>query len=307
MMTDSPAAYTLVDPRTGELALKISWFARDDSAFRAVGRYPYFSMLLVTGGSGTVVRDDRSYTFSGGCLLCFALYQPFAVMAEGGWEGVLINFHPGFFCLFKHRNEVSCNGVLFNNLYDTPVVELSSGEMQSLSMVAEQMGTELRDREHPDKDVLLSYLRIFLINASRAKMEQRRLAEERVAEMEPGGLAEGRPVKMPVSLERLQQAIETQFATLRSPGEYAELLHISPRALNKACKTYFHKTVGELIAERVIIEAKRELYLTARSVKEIAFGLGYEDEFYFSRYFKKKIGVSPQMFRDTVGFDKMGA
>jgi AraC-like DNA-binding protein len=292
MIMDLPTAYTLVDSQKAELALKISWIINDDSAFRVVGRYPYFSMLLVTKGGGQVVRDGSSYSFSEGCLLCFALYQPFAVQADGVLDGVLINFHPSFFCLFKHRNEVSCNGVLFNNLYDTPVVELDPEVMQSLLVVVQELTTELRQRAQPDKDVLLSYLRIFLINASRAKMEQRRIEESR-------------PGKMPVSLEKLQQAIETQFASLRSPGEYAELLHISPKALNKVCKTYFLKTVGELIAERVIIEAKRELYLTARSVKEIAFGLGYEDEFYFSRYFKKKVGVSPQVFRDTVGFDKL--
>lgn len=37
------------------------------------------------------------------------------------------------------------------------------------------------------------------------------------------------------------------------------------------------------------------------------FELGYEDEFYFSRYFKKKVGVSPQIFRNTIGFDKLTA
>lgn len=293
MITVSPTSYTLVDPQTKELALKLSWF-NNDSPFSTVGRYPYFSMLLVTKGVGSVVRDETTYAFRSGSLLCFALYQPFMVKAESELEGVLINFHPSFFCLFKHRNEVSCNGVLFNNLYDTPVVELSPGEMQSLSVVADQITTEMRSRQDPDPDVLLSYLKIFLINASRAKMEQRR-AEE------------ARPAKIPVSLEKLQNAIDTHFKTLRSPAEYGVLLNISPKALNKICKTWFHKTVSELIAERLIIEAKRELYLTARSVKEIAYGLGYEDEFYFSRYFKKKVGVSPQLFRDRVGFDKLNA
>jgi AraC-like DNA-binding protein len=84
-------------------------------------------------------------------------------------------------------------------------------------------------------------------------------------------------------------------------------LHISTKALNKASKAHFNKTLSDLIAERRIIEAKRELYLTSKAVKEIAFELGYEDEFYFSRYFKKKVGVSPQVFRDKVGFDKATA
>jgi AraC family transcriptional activator of pobA len=289
----SQASYTLTDPQTKEMALKITYF-KDDSLFNSPKRYNYFSMLLVSKGEGAVLRDDTRYAFNSGCLLCLAIYQPFMVRPEREMEGVLINFHPSFFCLFKHRNEVSCNGVLFNNLYDTPVVNLTADEMRSLSVIGDQLSAEIQNRQQPDQDVLISYLKIFLIEASRAKMEQRR------GEEVP-------PVKIPLTLENLQNAIETHYKTLRSPGDYGKLLHISTKALNRASKAHFNKTLTDLIAERLIIEAKRELYLTAKSVKEIAFELGYEDEFYFSRYFKKKVGVSPQIFRDTVGFDKLTA
>lgn len=51
----------------------------------------------------------------------------------------------------------------------------------------------------------------------------------------------------------------------------------------------------------MILEAKKEIHLTYKSIKEIARDLGFEDEFYFSRYFKKKVGVSPKTFREQVG------
>jgi AraC-like DNA-binding protein len=283
-------SFTLIDPKTMEMALRITEF-KDDSLFNSPKKNNYFSMLLISKGKGGVQRDMTSYVFNSGCLLCFAIYQPFIVLPEKELEGVLISFHPGFFCLFKHRSEVSCNGVLFNNLYDTPVVDLNGDEMRSLSVVADQITAELRDRQQPDQDVLLSYLKIFLIQASRIKIGQRQDGEVRIS-------------KTPLTLENLQDAIEINFKTLHSPGDYGELLNISTKALNKASKAHFNKTLSDLIAERRIIEAKRELYLTAKAVKEIAFELGYEDEFYFSRYFKKKVGVSPQIFRYKVGFDK---
>ena len=62
-----------------------------------------------------------------------------------------------------------------------------------------------------------------------------------------------------------------------------------------------------MISERIIIEAKRELYLTSKPVKEIAYHLGYTDEYYFSRFFKANAGVSPQIYRDTVGFARAEA
>ena len=59
-----------------------------------------------------------------------------------------------------------------------------------------------------------------------------------------------------------------------------------------------------MIGERIIMEAKRELYLTSKPIKEIAYILGFKDEFYFSRFFKRNTDVSPQLYRDTVGFAK---
>jgi AraC-like DNA-binding protein len=106
----------------------------------------------------------------------------------------------------------------------------------------------------------------------------------------------------PFILQKLKDAIEENFKTKHTASDYAELLYISPKALAKITKTHFNKTLSGLINERIIIEAKRELYLTDKTVKEIAYELGYEDEFYFSRFFKVNAEVSPQLYRDTVGF-----
>jgi AraC-like DNA-binding protein len=100
----------------------------------------------------------------------------------------------------------------------------------------------------------------------------------------------------------LKDNIEANFRTKHSASEYAELMNISPKALAKITKSHFNKTLTDLISERIIIEAKRELYLTNKAVKEIAYELGYDDEHYFSRFFKNNADVSPQMYRDTVGF-----
>jgi AraC family transcriptional regulator, transcriptional activator of pobA len=55
---------------------------------------------------------------------------------------------------------------------------------------------------------------------------------------------------------------------------------------------------------KAYIEAKRELYLTNKKVKEIAFELSYEDEHFFSRFFKKNTQISTQQYRETVGFGR---
>jgi AraC-like DNA-binding protein len=61
------------------------------------------------------------------------------------------------------------------------------------------------------------------------------------------------------------------------------------------------KIPSKLIQERLVLESKGQLHLTAKSIKEIAADLQYKDEFYFSRFFKKMVGVSPKVFRKRVG------
>ena len=286
-------SHVLHDPQTKDLAFKVATF-NDGTAFDHRSRSNYFTLLLVTEGIGTVQRDEVEYGFEKSCLMCFAIYQPFKIVPDNKFAGVSIQFHPSFFCLHQHRHEVSCNGVLFNNLYDTPVVKLNAAEQHTLSAICSQMAAEMQQVEQPDVEILISYLKILLIQASRLKMAQRQTETANTG-------------KIPLTVERLKNAIETHFKTLRSPGDYGGLLHLSAKALNQAAKQYFNKTLTSLIAERVMIEAKRELYLTAKPVKQIAFELGYTDEFYFSRIFKKQVGVSPRIFREKVGFDKLNA
>ena len=105
-------------------------------------------------------------------------------------------------------------------------------------------------------------------------------------------------------MQNLIDLIESKFSEVHAPQDYADLLCISPKALGKITKKYLNQTLTDLISSRIIVEAKRELYLTSKTVKMVSTQLGYEDEFYFSRLFKKKVGVSPDTYRRTVGFAK---
>jgi AraC-like DNA-binding protein len=107
--------------------------------------------------------------------------------------------------------------------------------------------------------------------------------------------------KEPFVLQQLVEHIEDNFRQEHQPSYYASLLNITPKALGRIIKQYYNRTLTNLIAERVIIEAKRELYLTSKPVKAIAYELGFGDEFHFSRYFKNHTDASPQIYRNTVG------
>lgn len=290
MNARTPNALTLVNPHDGNLAFKILSFC-DNSYFDHLQRLNYFSVILVTKGEGKLRADFSESEFAGESLMCFAPYQPFMIEAKGELEGIVMNFHPDFFCIHKHQKEVACDGVLFNNIYNPPLLALQPEETQSFLGMTAQIRTEMENIELAQYDLLVSYLKIFLITASRIKVRDTDPTADAPAE-----------AKEPPLLQELKTNIESHFRTKHSPAAYADMLAITPKALTRLTKSHFNKTVTDLIAERIIIEAKRELYLTSKPVKTIAYELGYDDEYYFSRFFKNKADISPQVYRDTVGF-----
>ena len=290
MVAESPV-FTLINPQNGNLAFKFMAF-NDGSSFDHVQRHNYYSLIWVKQGNGKVRADFKEYDLAGSSLFAFSPYQPFIFLTQH-ISGVALFFHPDFFCIHKHQAEIACNGVLFNNIYEPPFIGVSEQSNIALDDVLIQIKNEIQNTTLAQHEILVSYLKIFLIHCSRLKTEQA-----------PQARADLAAVKEPFILQNLKDAIEKNFKTRHSAGEYADELNISIKALAKATKTYFNKTITELISERIIIEAKRELYLTNKTVKEIAYELGYEDEFYFSRFFKTNADVSPQMYRQTVGFDR---
>ena len=283
-------AFTLINPQTKELAFSIFEF-EDDSYFKQQRVYNYYSMLLITEGKGKLTADFSEYTFHDQALLCFSVYQPFIIDAGQLFKGILINFHPDFFCIHKHQEEVACNGVLFNNIYHAPLIQLQPEEMKGLLTLVSTIKAEMQNAAPAQYELMVAYLKIFLINASRLKITQQP-ENVRTKGTEP------------FILKNLKDAIEEHYRRKHSPSDYAELLNISTKALNRISKTHLNRTLSNLITERLIIEAKRELYLTSKPVKSIAFELGFQDEFYFSRFFKNNTEVSPQVYRSTVGFAK---
>jgi AraC family transcriptional activator of pobA len=93
--------------------------------------------------------------------------------------------------------------------------------------------------------------------------------------------------------------LESNFATSKKPSEYAEKLNISAPYLNECVKNATGYPVSYHIQQRVVLEAKRLLYHSDKSVKEIASDLGYDDYPYFSRLFTKVTGITALAFRNN--------
>ena len=97
--------------------------------------------------------------------------------------------------------------------------------------------------------------------------------------------------------QRFIQLVDSTYMQQNKLDFYASELNITQRKLNEIVKKVTGQTATNFIIDRIMLEAKRELCFSEKSVKEIAFELGYESQYYFSRIFKKRMGKSPDEFR----------
>lgn len=101
-------------------------------------------------------------------------------------------------------------------------------------------------------------------------------------------------------LRTYQARIEEHFRELHEVSAYAALLHISAGHLSEVVKAQSGKSAIKHLHERLVLEAKRLLFYTPQSLKELAFDLGFSDASYFNRFFKRETGLTPAEYRASI-------
>src|SRR6202000_1067335 len=103
-----------------------------------------------------------------------------------------------------------------------------------------------------------------------------------------------------ILLKNFQKLIEDNYLSLKLPKDYADLLYITPNHLNAICKDLLGMQAGEVIRNRTLLEAKRLLTNLQLNINEIAFRLNFNDNSYFTKFFKKLEGITPEEFRKKI-------
>ncbi len=247
-------------------------------------QFTVYTVIFISEGEGIYHADFASFAFKAPVILFSTPQQCIYIRETKKITSTTLQFHGDFYCIEFHRNEVACNGLLFNNIYLEPSVKLTDEQHAFYTQITANIAEELLQRE-PSEIVLRALLQLFLAKSSSIKMNSSDRLE----------------LKKDEKMDHFRILLEENFLTLHKPGDYASLLSITPNSLTKQCNNRFGKTPTQLIQERLILEAKKHLHLTRFSIKEIAFALKFQDEYYFSRVFKKMTKMSPQMFRKTTG------
>jgi AraC-like DNA-binding protein len=96
---------------------------------------------------------------------------------------------------------------------------------------------------------------------------------------------------------KLLHLIEKHFKEQKSVSFYAEAVGLSAKRINEILKRTANVNISQLCHQLLLVESKRALYHNILSIKEIAYELGFSDQSYFARFFKKQTGTTPEQFR----------
>lgn len=247
---------------------------------------PYYNIIMVDGTSSFSV-DFTQYESTGRFLLFLAPYQCLNWHDSSIAFANIIQFHGDFYCIEYHKKEVACNGILFNNIYQQPFVAVSDLVYDEINTIIQKMQILGLSKLNSDVSIVKSYLQLILALCSKEKLlNETCLVKESVKHDD---------------ILNFQSLLDKHFLESKEVEFYASKLCLSKDAFSKKIKKLFGKSPSKLIQERIVLEAKKQLHLTYKPIKIIASELNFEDEFYFSRYFKKEVGVSPKKFREEVG------
>lgn len=274
---------TLSDHQEGEVLIDhFADYLRKHERLIFPHRHNFYHLVFFTAGSGSHAIDFSNFEVKAGQIYFMSPGQVHSWSFNDGVEGYVINFSKEFFQSFLLRPDFLNSLPFFSGIASDGVLHLNENTAQEVSLLCEKLLLQVNNGKRIKWDmvrVLLLYL--FMLIESQSDLQEK----EKI------------PVYNYTILRNFQQLIEQHYASMRLPKDYADLLYVTPNHLNALCKAYLGMQAGEVIRNRILLEAKRLLVSQDMSISEISYQLSFNDNSYFTKFFKKLSGFTPEEFR----------
>lgn len=202
----------------------------------------------------------------------------------------MVRFNQPFFCPVNHDNEVGSKGLLFFGALEIPIITVGESDQRKFETFWEIFSSEMHNEDSLQMDMLQSLLKRFLILSARSLKRSSNLKGLQNAQVD--------------TIREFSFLVETNFRQHHDVAFYAEKLNKSPKTLSNLFALASVRPPLEIIHDRIMLYARRQLNYTRMSIKEISYTLGFEDVQAFSRFFKNREGQSPLQFRERLLVDQ---
>ncbi|NML21409.1 helix-turn-helix domain-containing protein [Pseudoflavitalea sp. G-6-1-2] len=267
----------------GEENLHRNWFGRDRAN-------KYFTIAWNRGPKQTITIDGNPYEFPQDCILTLLFDQSYQF--EDAKNIVAWQFNREFYCIIDHDSEVSCVGFLFGTT-EHLFIKPAESDLHRLQLLLDVFIEEFKTADRIQHEMLLVLLKRLIILVTKlarsAYIPETKMKDEKFH-----------------LVRKFNLLVEANFRTEHAVSFYAKQLFKSPKTLSNLFAIYNDKSPSQVIQERILIEAKRQLTFTDLPVKEIGYDLGFEDMSHFSNFFKKLTRQSPLDFRNTIAIAEEG-
>lgn len=263
-----------------------SYLKKYDKKRRKVHHENYYQIIWFKNGKGRYFVDYKAYDVIANTLFFVTKEQIHYFDKKNNYSGVLIQFNEQFLIENNNDTDFLLKYDLFKKL--TPYINLDRDDVFVLDEYLSLIKNELNNKSKPYQvELLRNYLKVFLIQLQH---KWNKLNTSLGHPILPGD-------KKQLKLAKFLNLIEDNFKKELNVSEYAKLMQISSRTLSELTSQLLDKSPSQLIHERIINEAQKMLLNTDFSINKIGHSLGFNDDSYFVKYFKKHTNISPLDFR----------
>lgn len=244
--------------------------------------HSFYHMVYFSKGSGIQHIDFKPFQITPGQIYFMIPGQVHSWNFQTEPDGFIVNFSKNYFSSLLLKANYLDDFQFFKGTAEQQVISLDQNTADIITYLFEEMLKEGKTQPLFDDDlvrVLLLQLFIY-INRTQPHEDLNTINSYNH-----------------ILLKNFRTLIENNFYTLKFPKQYAALLYITPNHLNALCKDLVNRPAGQLIRERIILEAKRLLINIDLSVAQIAEKLNFTDQSYFIKFFKKHEEITPEKFR----------
>ncbi|HVK46280.1 MAG TPA: helix-turn-helix transcriptional regulator [Pseudobacter sp.] len=248
-------------------------------------KHSFYHLVYFTEVSGSHSIDFINFPAEPGQIYFMTPGQVHAWHFKNKTEGYIINFSDNYIHSLLMNARYLDQFSFFSGNAAEQVVQIPARERRAIEQLFEtilkedQAGSELKD------DMIRTAMIQLFIQVNRLVTPK---------EKAPAASYNS------VLLKSFQKLIELHFREKKLTRDYAAMLFVTPNHLNALSKHVTGKPAGELIRDRIVLEAKRLLVNAGMSIAELATELGFEDNSYFTKFFRKYTGQTPESFRKSI-------